>query len=98
MKILSLASKLSLQSPMLVDKFKSDEIMVISPLDDSINAKFIKCEIGAISYALALIGLEFGFDGKFWNELDEGELSGESNIGEEDYLKFANLSKIAMFV
>ena len=32
MKILSLASKLSLQSPMLVDKFKSDEIMVISPL------------------------------------------------------------------
>ncbi|MBR2164806.1 MAG: hypothetical protein IJ953_08050, partial [Campylobacter sp.] len=74
MKILSLASKLSLQSPMLVDKFKSDEIMVISPLDDSINAKFIKCEIGAMSYALALIGLEFGFDGKFWNELDEGEL------------------------
>lgn len=84
MKILSLASKLSLQSPKLVDKFKNDEIMVISPLDDIINAKFIKCEIGAMSYVLALIGLEFGFDGEFWNDLDEGELSGESNIGEEE--------------
>ena len=84
MKILSLASKLSLQSPKLVDKFKNDEIMAISPLDDSINAKFIKCEIGAMSYALALIGLEFGFDGEFWSDLDEGELSGESNIGEEE--------------
>ena len=72
MKILSLASKLSLQSPKLVDKFKNDEIMVISPLDDSINAKFIKGEIGAMSYVLALIGLEFGFDGEFWNDLDEG--------------------------
>ncbi|WP_279062093.1 hypothetical protein [Campylobacter lanienae] len=84
MKILSLASKLSLQSPKLVDKFKNDEIMVISPLDDSINANFIKCEIGAISYALALIGLEFGFGGEFWDGLDCGELSGESNIGEEE--------------
>ena len=84
MKILSLASKLSLQSPKLVDKFKNDEIMVISPLDDIINAKFIKCEIGAMSYVLALIGLEFGFDGEFWSDLDEGELSGESNIGEEE--------------
>ena len=64
--------------------FKNDEIMVISPLDDSINAKFIKCEIGAMSYVLALIGLEFGFDGEFWSDLDEGELSGESNIGEEE--------------
>ena len=84
MKILSLASKLSLQSPKLIDKFKNDEIMVISPLDDSINANFIKCEIGAISYALALIGLEFGFGGEFWDGLDCGELSGESNIGEEE--------------
>lgn len=84
MKILSLASKLSLQSPKLVERFKNDEIMIISPLDDEITAKFIKCEIGAISYALALIGIEFGFSGEFWDGLDEGELSGESNIGEEE--------------
>ncbi|MCR8697011.1 MULTISPECIES: hypothetical protein [Campylobacter] len=84
MKILSLASKLSLQSPKLVGEFENDEIMVISPLDDNIKAEFIKCEIGAISYVLALIGLEFGFSGEFWDELDEGELSGESNIGEEE--------------
>lgn len=84
MKILSLASKLSLQSPKLISEFKNSQIMVISPLDDEIDASFIKCEIGAISYALALIGLEFGFSGEFWDELDSGELSGESNIGEEE--------------
>lgn len=83
MKILSLASLLSLQSPNLLSKFKNDELLVISPLEDEIDANFVKCEIGSISYVLALIAKNL-LNNDFFNELDEGFLSGESNVGEEE--------------
>lgn len=84
MKILSLATILSFQSPNLANVYKDDEILVISPLKDALaNAKFIKCEIGAVSYALALICKNL-LDDEFFDDLDEGYLSGESNIGEEE--------------
>ncbi|OCR84806.1 NADH dehydrogenase [Campylobacter fetus] len=83
MKVLSLASILSFQAPNLLETFKNDDILVISPLDDDINAKFVKCEIGSLSYVLALICKDL-FDDEFFSSLDEGYLSGESNVGEEE--------------
>lgn len=89
MRILSLVNLLSLQAPLLCEKLKNDEILVISPLfDEKLNAKFIKCEIGAISYVLALIA-KFAYEkvGKFdayFENLDEAELSAESNVGCEE--------------
>ncbi|AHE94938.1 TPA: hypothetical protein RPW15_001326 [Campylobacter fetus subsp. venerealis] len=83
MKVLSLASILSFQAPNLLETFKNDDILVISPLDDDINAKFVKCEIGSLSYVLALICKDL-FDDEFFDSLDEGYLSGESNVGEEE--------------
>ena len=85
MKILSFASLLSLQSPNLVKEFANDEIFVISPLDDPNlpNAKFIKCEIGSLSFVLAL-ACKDSVGGKFFDELDDGFLSGESNVDSEE--------------
>lgn len=85
MKIVSLATLLSLQSPKLVKDFENDEILVISPLDDLNlkNAKFIKCEIGSLSYVLAL-ACKDSIGGDFFDELDDGLLSGESNIDSEE--------------
>ncbi len=83
MKVLSLASILSMQSPKLKERFIDSLMLVLSPLDDDLNAKFIKCEIGAISWALALICKTLKVATEF-EDLDEGELSGESNLGEEE--------------
>lgn len=89
MRILSLVNLLSLQAPKLAQKYKNDEILAISPLfDTKLNAKFIKCEIGAISYVLALVvkfGYEkFGKKDEYFENLDEAELSAESNTGLEE--------------
>lgn len=97
MKILSLASMLSIQSPNLSDKFKNDDILVISPLKDTLlNAEFIKCEIGSVSYALALICQNLLND-EFFDELDTGYLSGESNIGEEEISSICEFIKDIKF-
>lgn len=84
MKILSLVSILSLQAPKLVSEFANDELMVISPLEDvNLNAKFIKCEIDSLSYVLALICKD-SVGGEFFDTLDDGLLSGESNVDNEE--------------
>lgn len=85
MKILSFASILSLQSPNLVKDFANDELLVISPLDDPklSNAKFIKCEIGSLAFVLAL-ACKDSVGGEFFDELDDGFLSGESNVDSEE--------------
>ena len=100
MKILNLASKLSFQSPFLFDKFANSQILTISPLEDEklANSKFIKCEIGAQSYVLAMLCAKFE-KSEFFENLDIGFLSGESNVGEEEIdeiYEFINSCNIAI--
>lgn len=95
MKILNLSAKLSFQSPNLFDKFANFEFLTISPIDDENleNCKFIKCEIGALNYVLAMLCAKFE-NNEFFTNLDIGFLSGESNVGEEEIdeiYEFVNL-------
>lgn len=81
MKILDLTSFLKFENRVLFESFCDDEILTISPLFNA-NAK-IHCEIGALSYVLAMIcvGLNLGDDVL---SLDVAYFSGESNVGEEE--------------
>lgn len=81
MKVLNLIPMLSFQSPKLFTKFKDKEILTISPIKDPNLKDFIKCEIGSLSYVLAMIVAEL--EPKIY-EFDIGELSGESSVGEEE--------------
>ncbi|NLY03324.1 MAG: hypothetical protein GXZ15_00530 [Campylobacter sp.] len=81
MKILNLISYISFQSPELFEKFKDDEILTISPLTDPNLDNFIKCEIGSLSYVLAMIASEISTE---FSDFDTGLLSGESSVGEEE--------------
>lgn len=97
MKITSLATILSLQAPNLMPKLKNDDFLVISPLEDEKlsdyagSIQFARCEMGSVSYVLLLVCKEL-FGGVF-DDIDEGFLSGESNIGEEEIASIANFIK-----
>ncbi|MBQ7270553.1 MAG: hypothetical protein IJR18_02585 [Campylobacter sp.] len=84
MKILNLASILSLQAPSLAKTYANDEILTLSANDDdAIEGEFIKCEIGAQGYVLAMLCAKFD-EREYFANLDIGFLSGESNVGEEE--------------
>ncbi|PSM52165.1 NADH:quinone oxidoreductase I, chain G-like protein (cl35703 superfamily) [Campylobacter blaseri] len=85
MKILNLTSILSFESKELFNKYKEDEFLTISPFDEDImkNNISIKCEIGSLSYVLAMICALID-DREYFSELDTGYLSGESSVGEEE--------------
>ena len=84
MKILNLASILTLQAPNLAQIYANDEILTISANDDELeNSEFIKCEIGAQGYVLAMLCAKFD-ESEYFSNLDIGFLSGESNVGEEE--------------
>jgi len=81
MRILNLVSLLEFEKPELFERRKFDEILTISPLLN--KTPQIRCEIGSLSYVLAMICLylELGDD---LDALDGGYLSGESNVGDEE--------------
>ncbi|CZE46070.1 hypothetical protein [Campylobacter geochelonis] len=85
MKILNLTSVLSFQARWLSQKYKDDEILTISPIDDEnlSNNTTIKCEIGSEPYVLAMV-CQLISDDEYFGGLDTGYLSGESNVGEEE--------------
>ena len=95
-KTLSLASALFLDAPSLAREIKEGEFIYVSPLEDKIlGAKnLIRCEIGSISYVLALLcKYKQGGNGEFeeyFAELDDGFLSGECNVGEEEAAELAS--------
>lgn len=85
MRILNLTSMLSFQSFKLYENYKDSKFLTISPLDDTKikNNKSIKCEVGSLSYVLAMICQKI--DSKeYFSSLDTGFLSGESNVSEEE--------------
>lgn len=87
MKILSLASFLSLQNPALAEKFAEDEKVILSAVEDYKlkNSFFLKCEAGSLNIILALIAQKISKSQKeFFEELDEAFLCSEANLDEED--------------
>lgn len=101
-KTLSMASLLSVQNPNLAKELKQNEFLYISCFEDQIlgSENLIRCEIGAISYVLALI-CKYSLKGlskeahEYLSELDEGFLSGESSVGEEEFEAIAEFLKDA---
>lgn len=87
-KTLSLANLLSRSNYALANELKQCDFKYISCFYDEILGKenLIKCEIGSISYVLALICKNFGVKNEYFNELDEGFLSGECSVGEEEFI------------
>lgn len=101
-KTLSLASLLSIQNLTLANELKNQDFIYISCFEDEIlgGKNLIRCEIGSISYVLALLCkycLDFSkFESdvkEYFDELDEGFLSGECNIGEEEFEDLAIFMK-----
>lgn len=73
----------SVRAKLLCQKLSHSNNVNISCLDDAkLNAKSYKCEIGASSYVLALL-VKLACKDKF-SDLDEGFLSAESCLGEEE--------------
>lgn len=86
-KTLSLANFLSLSNKELANEMKKGEYRYISCIEDNAldNENLIRCEIGSISYVLALLCKYMGAKGEFFDDLDDGFLSGECNVGEEEF-------------
>ena len=87
-KSLSIANLLSLSDKNLAKKIKEHEFKYISCFEDNeLGGKnLIRCEIGSISYVLALLCKYANLvQNEFFNELDDGLISGECNVGEEEF-------------
>ena len=97
-KTLSLASLLCEQNPQLAELIKQNEFLYISCFEDKILGaeNLVRCEIGSASYVLALL-CKYLLDAakfdeqtcEYFDELDEGYLSGECNVGEEEFEQIA---------
>lgn len=97
-KTLSLASLLCEQNPQLAGLVKQNEFLYISCFEDKILGiqNLVRCEIGSASYVLALL-CKYSLDAAKFDEqtreyfegLDEGYLSGECNVGEEEFEQIA---------
>ncbi len=97
-KTLSLASLLCEQNPQLAELIKQNEFLYISCFEDKILGveNLVRCEIGSASYVLALL-CKYSLDAakfdeqtrEYFDELDEGYLSGECNVGEEEFEQIA---------
>ena len=87
-KSLSIANLLSLSDKNLAKKIKEHELKYISCIEDSElgGENLIRCEIGSISYVLALLCKYANLScDEFFSELDDGLISGECNVGEEEF-------------
>ncbi|MCR4942239.1 MAG: hypothetical protein K5978_05575 [Campylobacter sp.] len=94
---LSLANLLCVSNPNLAKELKKCEFRYISCFEDSIlgSENLIRCEIGSISYVLALLCKNYGIDGEYFDELDDGFISGECNVGEEEFQELSEWLKQA---
>ncbi|QKF60474.1 hypothetical protein [Campylobacter curvus] len=87
-KSLSLANLLSLTDRALANELKECDFRYISCIEDGAlgSENLIRCEIGSISYVLALLcKYTLNLDDGYFGSLDEGFLSGECNVGEEEF-------------
>lgn len=87
----------SVRSPKIAAKLKNSKNVNISCVDDkNLHAKPYKCEIGAISFVLALLA-KMSAQSEF-TALDEGYLSAESCLGEEEAAEILGFLKEAEFI
>ena len=88
----------SLRHKSLCEKLSKSENLNISCLEDNkLNATPYKCEIGSVSFVLALLA-KLAQSEKF-ADLDEGHLSAEACLGEEEGLEILEfLDKKAKFL
>jgi len=87
-KSLSIANLLSLSDKNLAKKIKEHDFRYISCFEDNElgGENLIRCEIGSISYVLALLCKYANLvQNEFFDELDDGLISGECNVGEEEF-------------
>ena len=87
-KSLSLANLLSLTDRALANELKECDFIYISCIEDGVlgSENLIRCEIGSISYVLALLcKYTLNLNDGYFGSLDEGFLSGECNVGEEEF-------------
>lgn len=92
-KALCLLDMISMKNPILCEKLNKGKNINISCLQDKqLQTQFYKCEIASASFVLALLAKLAlgGFD-----ELDEGYLSAESCLGEEEALEIIEFLKEA---
>ncbi|MSN95718.1 hypothetical protein F1B92_00635 [Campylobacter sp. FMV-PI01] len=82
MKVLNLIPFLEFENSDFFKQNENLEILSITPFEQNLG-KFIKCEIGSLSFVLAMICARFS-DSEYFKNLDDGFLSGESNVGEEE--------------
>lgn len=81
----------SLKNPNLCAKLKGENVNVSALFDKDLKAKFYKCEIASISFVLALL-CKLSDENKF-KDFDEGYLSAESCLGEEEALEILDFLK-----
>ena len=88
----------SMRHKNLCEKLKQSQNLNISCLEDNkLNATPYKCEIGSVSFVLALLA-KLAQSEKF-RDLDEGYLSAEACLGEEEGLEILEfLTKKAKFL
>jgi len=85
MKILNLIALMGRVAPELAREHAGDEVLTISPFDAAFDGgTLVKCEIGSLTYALALVCQLIKTKCEFFGSLDTALLSGESNVGEEE--------------
>lgn len=96
-KTLSLANDLSCSNPDLANELKGCDFRYISCFEDAVlgSNNLIKCEIGSINYVLALLCRYSGAKQEYFAELDEGFLSGECSVGEEEFEELCDWLKDA---
>lgn len=87
---------LSLKNKALCEKIKGDNINISCLEDKKLHAKFYKCEIASISFVLALL-CKLQNDSQF-KAFDEGYLSAESCLGEEEALELLAFLKQAKWL
>ncbi|KEA45785.1 NADH dehydrogenase [Campylobacter mucosalis] len=94
-KTLSLANFLSLTNSSLAQVVRQGEYRYISCIEDRFfdSKNLIRCEIGSVSYVLALLCKYMGVRDSYFDELDDGFLSGECSVGEEEFECLADWAK-----
>ncbi|MBR8463228.1 hypothetical protein KDD93_01385 [Campylobacter sp. faydin G-24] len=87
-KTLSLANFLSLTDMKMAKNVLKNDFKYISCLQDPVfgSENLIRCEIGSINYVLALLcKYTLDLNDEYFHALDDGYLSGECNVGEEEF-------------
>ncbi|KAA6227274.1 MULTISPECIES: hypothetical protein [unclassified Campylobacter] len=84
---------LSLKNKNLCEKIRGRNVNISCLDDKNLKAKFYKCEIASLSFVLALLCKLS--DSKHFSDFDEGFLSAESCLGEEEALELLDFLKNA---